>query len=287
MPLVVFMGLAFGVAALFALSVPKYRETIAPLEEKDFRLKKLIPAALLLLDLFKYRYTTGYDRKLIFAIAELRSARQAMYYLKIHWANKVVLALLALLFVTFVGAFTTVDAGYGVFSAILLAGAVWLPDRDLQEKVKKRRLSIQMDFPDFINKLTLLINAGMTVSRAWERVTLEGRKEAPLYGELSMAMQEIKAGKPEHKAYEEFAKRCRIPEVSRFVSVLLQNMRKGSSELVPMMRLFANDCWEMRRNAARRLGEEASTRLLLPMMLMFVAILLIVGTPAILSLRGI
>jgi tight adherence protein C len=42
----------------------------------------------------------------------------------------------------------------------------------------------------------------------------------------------------------------------------------------------------MRKNAAKRIGEEASTKLLLPMMLMFIAILLIVALPAVLAMRG-
>jgi len=42
-------------------------------------------------------------------------------------------------------------------------------DRELSGKVNRRRLSIQLDFPDFLNKVILLVNAGMTVSRAWEK----------------------------------------------------------------------------------------------------------------------
>lgn len=60
-----------------------------------------------------------------------------------------------------------------------------------------------------------------------------------------------------------------------------------SAELVPLLRVFAMECWELRKNTARRLGEEASTKMLLPLMLMFLAILLIVGTPAVLALRNI
>ncbi len=56
--------------------------------------------------------------------------------------------------------------------------------------------------------------------------------------------------------------------------------------MVPVLRLQANECWLMRKNTAQRLGEEASTKLLLPMMLMLIAILLIVAAPAILALRN-
>jgi len=158
---------------------------------------------------------------------------------------------------------------------------------ELDKQIKERRMSIQIDFPDFINKLTLLINAGMTVGRAWEKIVEDNKKETPLYEELSIAQADIRGGKSEHQAFEDFAKRCKTPEITRFIAVVLQNLRKGSSELVSILRLQAAESWEMRKNIAKRIGEEASTKLLFPMMIMFLAILIIVIIPAILALRGI
>ena len=56
------------------------------------------------------------------------------------------------------------------------------------------------------------------------------------------------------------------------------------TEVVPVLRQQGNECWEMRKNAARQMGEEASSKILLPMMLMFLGIVLIVATPAVLSM---
>lgn len=283
----VFFSLTGLLFVLYLLSYRKYAEYISTLDVRIYGLKRIFPIGLCILDIFKSRYTTAYDRRLLASIAEVYGRRHASYYLKIHWCNKIVLLLLGLTFAAFIGAFSKPDAGYVFFCSFLTGGIVYFTDRELYEKVNKRRLAIRIDFPDFVNKLTLLINAGMTVTRAWERAASDGRKETPLYLELSTALQDIKAGKPEHRAYEEFAKRCRTPEITRFVSVILQNMRKGSYELVPILRVFANDCWEMRKNTARRCGEEASTKMLLPMMLMFIAILIIAGAPAVLALRNI
>jgi len=68
--------------------------------------------------------------------------------------------------------------------------------------------------------------------------------------------------------------------------VLLQNVRKGNAELVSILRVHANECWEMRKNAAKKLGEEASSKMLLPMAIMLVSILMIVAAPAMLALQG-
>lgn len=284
---VVFLILAGALALLFILSKDRYISILDSLDEKQHHLKSFLPLGLYILDLVRYKYTTFYDRKLLSAIVELKGSRNALLLLKAHWAQKVVLMMAGLLFVSFIGAASKPDAGYAFFSIVLLGAIAYASDRELLEKVRKRRASIQYDFPDFVNKLILLVNAGMTVSRAWDRVAAGCGKETPLYRELSITLQDMRSGRPEAKAYEEFAKRCRVPEITRFITVVLQNVRKGNSELVPILRVFAGECWEMRKSTAKRYGEEASTKMLLPMMLMFAAILLIVVTPAILALRNI
>lgn len=173
-----------------------------------------------------------------------------------------------------------------VFAFVMAGLIVYLLDNDINSKVEKRRMRIRYDFPDFLNKLLLLINAGMTVGRAMEKIVEDGSRDRPLYEALAAAISDISMGKPEYQAFEDFAGRCKVPEVSKFVSVLLQNLRKGNAEMVSILRLQSNECWEMRKSAAKRMGEEASTKLLLPLMLMLIAILMIVATPAVLSMKG-
>lgn len=171
--------------------------------------------------------------------------------------------------------------GVGILILLLI-----LLDQDISRKIKKRRESIQMDFPDFLNKFILLVNAGLSISRVWGKISEESEKKTPLYMELALTLGEIKSGRPEIKAYEDFALRCRVMEVTKFVSVIEQSLRKGNKELVTVLRLQAGECWQMRKNTVKRLGEEASTKMLLPLMLMFIAIVLIVATPAIIALQG-
>lgn len=286
------MAVVFGVMVafitiLYLLSRKKYDDFIEPVEEKDFRMKKLMPMALFLMDSVKYSNNTRYDRKLLMKISELYGVKYSQYYLRVHWANKIGFFILALLILSVFGMSIGPDTSFIVFAVILLGALFYFTDNELNEKVTKRRLSIQMDFPDFLNKLTLLVNAGMTVPRAWEKIVSDNKKDTVLYNELGIVLTEIKAGKPENQAYEDFAKRCRIQEITKFISVIIQNMRKGNAELVSILRLQATGCWEMRKHAVKRVGEEASTKLLLPMMIMFVAILIIVAIPAVLSMRGI
>jgi len=276
-----------AVMALYFASAGKYDDIVSMLDKKEYPLKDIIQAGLMILDMFRHNWNTSYDRKLLMATAELYGYDNAAVMLRVHWGNKIALMLLVFLFDVFVGAFTRIDGGYIFFFISTMVSVFVFCDRSLHEKVKKRRQSIQLDFPDFINKLTLLVNAGMTVTRAWEKAVMQTEHQTPLYRELRTTVQHVRSGVPEHKAFEEFAKRCHVSSVTRFVSVILQNIRKGNSELVPVLRLMSNECWEMRKAVARKYGEEASTKLLAPLMLMFIAILLIVGMPAVLALRNI
>lgn len=285
--LVIFLIVTGVTLTLALISNRKYKEYIEPLDEEDFKLKKFLSIGLYITDLIKYGYGSSYDRKLMAKIIELYGVKYSQYYLQIHWANKIVFVFLAAFFLCLFGLSSTPDLFYGIFALLVLGVSFFVPDSQLNEKIKKRRTSIQLDFPDFLNKLTLLINAGMTVTRAWEKIVSDSKKDSVLYRELSLTVADIQAGKAELYAYEDFAKRCRIPEITKFVSVAVQNMKKGNTELVSILRLQAAECWEMRKRTAKRLGEEMSTKLLFPMMLMFLAILIIVATPAIFAMQGV
>ncbi|MDR1059996.1 MAG: type II secretion system F family protein [Clostridiales bacterium] len=246
----------------------------------------LIRLPAILLRKWRYEPRLSYDRKISVRIVEYYGKQDSELRFLLHQATKISFMAAAAEFCLLVGAASVPDGGYMAFCAIAMGAAFIFPDSRLSRDIKRRRLEMMLDFPDFLVKLTLLINAGMNVTSAWEKVAGGTDGSRALGRELTMAMLEIRAGKSEFKAYEDFAKRCRMQEVTRVVSVLLQNVKKGNAELVSILRVHANECWEMRKNAAKKLGEEASSKMLLPMAIMLLSILLIVTTPAILALQG-
>lgn len=285
--LIASLAVLFIYMILLLSSKNKYREYTEPLDKEEYKLKDLLSAGLFIMDKIKYSYNTEYDRKVLDKISELKGPKYSVYFLQIYWANKITLMFIILILFLFVGVFQErITAEYIFFGVFMLALVIFISYKELDKKVKERRLSIQIDFPDFLNQLVLLISAGMTVSRAWERIVDQSEKETVLYDELRIVLADIRAGKSEINAFEDFAKRCRIPEITRFSSVIIQNINKGSSDIVPMLLRQASECWEMRKHAARRIGEEASSKLLFPMMLMFAAVLLIVATPAVIAIMG-
>jgi tight adherence protein C len=272
---------------LYVISKDKYGDQLRLVDEKRYPLKKIMPIAFYLLEYTKYKYATQYDKKLLSKIIEISGTKCSRDYLNIHWANKISYFISGIVIMAFIGVGAGIDVTFGVFSVVVLGAVVYLADNELDRLIKKRRLAIRMDFPDFLNKLILLVNAGMTINRAWNKIVADNEKKGPLYEELENMLLNISSGQSEFQAFEDFAKRCRTPEITRFVSVIIQNLKKGNSDMISILRLQSNDCWELRKNVAKRIGEEASTKMLLPMMIMFLAILIIVAVPAILAMQGI
>lgn len=277
------------ILGLHVKSRGQYREELSAVAKREYPLKDLLPMGLWLGDRLQVRLSASHDRRVNGQMLELYGAKQARFYVRLHRANRVAYQIIGAFFgcLLMIGAETPSE---GALSAILLLGAVTvLPDVDLKARVQRRRRAMQVDFPEFLNKLTLLVDAGLPVSAAWTRITEESRshRDRPLYREMEQVYLQIKAGHSEFAAYEAFAKRCRMLEVTKFTAVLMMNMRKGSGQLVASLKELSKECWQARVHLARRQGEEASTRLLFPMMMMLAGVMIIVIIPVMLEFRNI
>lgn len=163
-----------------------------------------------------------------------------------------------------------------------------------KEEKKKREVRLLLEYPELINKLTLLMGAGMTVQGAWNRITdmyVAARKQAriprnELLEEMIITKHEIESGQGEAKAYEAFGERCGIPVYRKFSNCLVQNLKKGSKGLAAVLEKEAESLFAEKRNMARRYGEEATTKMLLPMLLMLGIVIFIIMVPAVISFQS-
>ena len=298
------ISLALTVGILLLLLVMKskakdtYDEYVEFLDKKEYSLKDFFPAGFYFNDSgIKDKFMPAkiksilykYNMKVKAKILEIYGPDYWEFYMQVHNANKFVLssvaglifALLSLVMAT--TGDTTTAIMFIIFSLVGLFGLGFALDSTLDGKITKRRNEISLEFPEFVNKLTLLVNAGMTISKAWEKVVTDNKKTNVLYDELKRASAEISAGKPESVAYEDFAKRCKIKEIMKFVSVIVLNLKKGGAEVVPTLKMQGDECWEARKATAKRLGEEASSKIMLPLMMMFIGVIIIVAFPAIMG----
>ena len=159
---------------------------------------------------------------------------------------------------------------------------------EIEKQRKEREVQLAMDYCELINKLTLYMNAGMTLRNIFFKLMTEyekhsGIRKQYLYEEITMTCHEMQTGVAETDAYENFGKRCGLRQYVRLTALLNQNMKKGSNNLLVSLQQESRDAFETRKNMARRLGEEAGTKVLGPMMLMLGVVLVMIMIPAYLS----
>ena len=150
--------------------------------------------------------------------------------------------------------------------------------------VKKKQTALTMEYASFLYKLMALLRAGLTIRGAFERLAQSRQvREHYIDEEIRRCCNEMKSGVPEAQAYENFGRRCQLPEYIKMGTILAQNLRKGSDGLADLLEAEALRGMEERHQLARKLGEQAGTKLLFPMMLMFGVVLIILMAPALMS----
>ncbi|MGN8631625.1 type II secretion system F family protein [Blautia sp. HCP3S3_G3] len=163
--------------------------------------------------------------------------------------------------------------------------------QDEQEARKKRTEQLLMDYPGLVMKFTLLVQAGMPVRRAFQKMALDYRKKSPeqkryAYEEIVRVCREMESGVSEAEAYRKFGERCGQIKYKTFSVLLIQNLQKGSRRMSELLEKESMEAWDERKRKARVMGEAAATKLLLPMMMMLAVVMAIIMVPAFLSFYG-
>ena len=169
-----------------------------------------------------------------------------------------------------------VIAGICVIVAIVV---FFMTDKDLQSKVNVRREQIRKSYPEIVRKFALYLGAGMTVRKAFEKLSSE-EEELPVYSEISYTVHELRSGMAESECYERFGRRIGLQEYIRLGTLLVQNLKKGSVSLKDRLREEADNACRDQMQECRRKGEEAVTKLLVPMVMMLLVVMVMVMFPA-------
>lgn len=161
-----------------------------------------------------------------------------------------------------------------------------LMERNLKQKKKQRTEELIRSYPGFVSKLQLYMGAGLTVKNAFLRIGREYQEEKArtgkkkfLYEELLISICQFRNGKPEGEVYREWGQRCDEMRYRKLSFLLTSHLRQGNDKLLSMLSAEAETALEERKSRAKRQGEEAGTKLLLPMMMMLVMVMLLILLP--------
>lgn len=185
----------------------------------------------------------------------------------------------------------TPAAVFVLLGMLAAAACLYYPEQKKQEEMKKREQELRTAYPEMVSTLTVLMGAGLTVRGAWERMVLQyrraraaGGEKKILYEEMLLSWNALKQGAYEEQVYREFGKRCGLQSYLRLGSLLETNIRKGSRGLIPLLKEESAKALEERLRGARREGEEISSRLLVPMLILFALVLVLLMAPAMMSM---
>ena len=159
-------------------------------------------------------------------------------------------------------------------------------------KRKERENSLQMDYSELVSKLVVYLGAGLSLRNAFSEISKHynylvencSLENHPLYEELHCLLNQLKSNVGEGKAYLAFATRLSLRPYNKLISLIEQNRKNGSKHLRLQLQVEMQEAFEMRKSTAKRLGEEAGTKLLLPLFMQLLIIMMIIIYPAMRSM---
>ena len=227
-------------------------------------------------EVLKLNYKNKESRELRKKLSVLYEPKYTDYYIRVIRSMQYTMALT----IACLAAPIYFVSGSVALFVMLLAGSVgvyYYYGVSMNEKLKAREEQILSDFSEVVSKLALLVNSGMILNEAWQRVAYSG--DRTIYQEMRRSVEEMQNGESTVVTLYNFGQRCMLPEIKKFSTTLIQGVTQGNKELAGMLTLQSKEVWEMKKQLVRRQGELANNKLLLPMCVTFIGILIMVMVP--------
>lgn len=170
---------------------------------------------------------------------------------------------------------------------VIVPGALGylFPKWKLNKQVTQRRQDIQDGFPDTLDMMLICVQAGQSLDQTITRVAKEIVYTCPPMGdELAIVAHELKAGKDRATVLQDFAKRLEIPDISSFVTVMVQSAQFGTS-IADALSVYAAEMRDKRIMRAEEKANKLPTKMTLATMMFSVPpLMMILVGPSMLSL---
>lgn len=183
----------------------------------------------------------------------------------------------------------------GYFLIILgLAAAAFLYAQENEKENRKKQWRAKLmeeDYPQILNLFSMLLRAGLTPGHIWRLIVMDYEEEKntrgirPAFEAMAGELRKMQAGLSQEEAYLDFGSACEDARYEKFGNMLARHLRRGSSGLADELADEARTAYQEQKRTVQERGEQAQTKLLLPMMLLLMIVLLMVMVPAFLSMQ--
>lgn len=277
---IISMASAFAIAFIVQLiRGAQYDSAVEGLDDKEYPLHDLYIVGLAWAQIGFFRLRGQKADELRKDAGLLYERHYAEYYANIIWAQVLtyvhliltVTLLLATLF-------------YDMHSFLIMVGIVMSVAtyvyymKYMQTKLENRTAECEEEFPEIVSTMAILVNSGMVLKEAWQIIANSGK--GMFYELMQKASDDMNNGMSDTDAIVQFAKNSDSNDIKKFASALLQSMEKGGGELGNFLTNQSSELWNEKRQRMLQKGEQAATKLLVPIVLIFLGVIIIVITAA-------
>jgi hypothetical protein len=165
----------------------------------------------------------------------------------------------------------------------------------IDREVKEAESSVNRDLPEFINKLVLLLNAGLVFSSAFSKIMgdyesfyhtgkTEQRQTKFLYEEMLDIQKKVDQSNASLiRELKDFSQRCGVREMVRLTAIISDNWNKGCT-LAEKLEAESGLLWIGRKKKAEEKGKLAETKLTFPLMILLLVLIMVTIAPAMLEM---
>jgi tight adherence protein C len=180
--------------------------------------------------------------------------------------------------------FTMLSSGNlgGKMAPLMLLGVAgmgaYLPKFWLSSRVKGRQKAILKSLPDAFDLITTCVEAGLGLDAALGRVA--DNVEGPFAIEMNITMREVSLGKLRRDALKEMAERCQLPDLTTFITAVVQAESMGTS-IATVLRVQAEQMRVKRKQRAEQQAQQAPVKMIFPLVLcIFPTLFIVILGPA-------
>jgi tight adherence protein C len=165
-----------------------------------------------------------------------------------------------------------------VLAVFVVLLTYYLPDIILNSAITTRRQEISRALPDFLDLLTVSVEAGLGLDSAMAKIA--ERLRGPLKDEILITLHQIRMGKTRAVALRELADRCNVDDLTSFITALIQSQQLGIS-LGQVLRVQAEQIRTVQKQRIEERAQKAPVKLLVPLIVcIFPAMFVVIIGPA-------
>lgn len=170
--------------------------------------------------------------------------------------------------------------------ALALGLGYLIPDFWVGRRIAARQLNIRLGLPEFLDLMTVCIEAGLSMDQALARSVEEMRASQPeISDEMGLMILEHRAGCPRADAWRHLAERVDIDIMRTLVSAVVQADQFGTS-IAKTLRVYSDQLRVQRRQDVEERAAKMAVKIVFPLVLFIFPSLFIVALgPAIIVMQ--